>query len=90
MVTIESMALQKPVVNSDIGWAQELMEDGKSGFLVHPSNHLVYASRIITLIKDNEYAKKIGYNAKEFVVTKFDIQNIVKQNIELYNKIIAK
>lgn len=90
MVTIESMALQKPVVNSDIGWAQELMEDGKSGFLVHPSNHSVYASRIITLIGDNEYAKKIGHNAKEFVVTKFDIQNIVKQNIELYHKIIAK
>jgi glycosyltransferase involved in cell wall biosynthesis len=27
---------QKPVVNSDIGWANELIIDGESGFLVHP------------------------------------------------------
>jgi glycosyltransferase involved in cell wall biosynthesis len=39
MVTIESMALQKPVVNTSIGWAPELIIDG-SGFL-HPQNHSI-------------------------------------------------
>lgn len=90
MVTIESMAMNKAVVNSSIGWAQELMEDGNSGFLVHPSNHFEFASKIVTLLENNELAKEIGTNARKFVETKFDIQNIVKQNIELYQKIIVK
>lgn len=90
MVTIESMAMNKPVVNSDIGWAQELMEESKSGFLVHPLNHLEYASRIVTLLGNNQLANEIGANARQFVETKFNIQNIVKQNIELYQKIIIK
>ena len=90
MVTIESMAMQKPVVNSNIGWANELMEEGKSGFLVYPANHLEYASQIVNLLKDNEKSKLMGLKAREFVVSKFDIQKIVMQNIAFYQKIIMK
>ena len=90
MVTIESMAMQKPVVNSNIGWANELMEDGKSGFLVYPANHLEYASQIVSLLKDKEKSKLMGLKAREFVVSKFDIQKIVMQNIAFYQKIIMK
>ncbi len=43
MVTIESMALQKPVVNTNIGWAQELIDDGENGFLVYPGDIDRYA-----------------------------------------------
>lgn len=45
MVTIECMAMQKAVVNSNIGWAKELIVDGESGFLVHPKDHTVYAEK---------------------------------------------
>ena len=41
MVTIESMALQKPVVNTSIGWGKELIDDGENGFLLTPTiDHL--------------------------------------------------
>ena len=36
----------KPVVNSNIGWAQELMENEKSGYLVHPTDHKFFAEKI--------------------------------------------
>ena len=38
MVTIESMALQKVVVNTSIGWAQDLIEHSKDGFMHHPDD----------------------------------------------------
>ena len=63
MVTIESMALQKPVVNSNIGWANELIVDGESGFLVHPENHNLFADTIVQLLSDEDLAIKIGQNA---------------------------
>lgn len=89
MVTIESMAMQKPVVNSNIGWANELMEDGVSGFLVHPANHSAYASKVLSLLQDKEKSKLMGLKARAFVVSKFDIQQIVLQNIMFYQKIIS-
>jgi glycosyltransferase involved in cell wall biosynthesis len=90
MVTIESMALQKPVVNTNIGWAQELMQDGKSGFLVHPENHELYAERIIILLKEETTALKMGVESKKYVEQHFDIKNIVEQNIAFYQSIITK
>ena len=88
MVTIESMAMQKPVVNSNIGWAKELIIDGKSGFLVHPKNHVEYVDKINLILGDNQLAKQIGENARQRVETFFDIEKIVDENIHFYKSLI--
>ncbi|MFH6994840.1 glycosyltransferase family 4 protein [Flavobacterium sp. FlaQc-48] len=88
MVTIESMAMQKAVVNSSIGWAQELIVDGESGFLVHPAEHDLFAKRITELLTDDSLCLKIGEQARTRVEDKFDINKIVTENIEFYQKII--
>lgn len=90
MVTIESMAMQKPVVNSNIGWSLELIEDQVSGYLVHPQNHNLFAERIIQIIKDDNLYNFIGKNARERVEKKFDIKRTVMQNIDFYNNLIKK
>lgn len=88
MVTIESMAMQKPVVNTSIGWAQELIDDGINGYLVHPSNTESYANRILMLFKDNTLCKEIGKNARRKVEDTFDIEKNADINIDFYKSII--
>jgi glycosyltransferase involved in cell wall biosynthesis len=88
MVTIESMAMQKPVVNSNIGWAQELMEHAKSGFLVHPADHEVFAQHIVDVLKDEALYKLVGNEALRLVANRFDIQNVVEQNICFYKSLL--
>ena len=88
MVTIESMALQKPVVNSNIGWANELLIDGESGFLVHPTDHKLYAERVLQLLENSNLAIKIGQKANERVMATFDIDEKVLENISFYKKTI--
>jgi glycosyltransferase involved in cell wall biosynthesis len=90
MVTIESMALQKPVVNTSIGWAPELIIDGESGFLVHPQNHSHYANMIITLLKDTNLCLTMGKNARQRIEDVFDIEKIAQQNIVFYQSIIGE
>ncbi|RDI58320.1 glycosyltransferase family 4 protein [Flavobacterium glaciei] len=90
MVTIESMALQKPVVNTNIGWAQELIVDGESGFLVHPQDHTLYADRILELLVDTNLCLTMGGNARKRVEAVFDIEKIAEQNILFYQSIIGK
>lgn len=88
MVTIESMALQKPVVNTSIGWAQELITDGVDGFLVHPSNTDLYAKRILELLNNDQLCETIGINARAKVETLFDITKNAEVNIQYYKSVI--
>lgn len=90
MVTIESMALQKPVVNTSIGWAQELIDDEVNGYLVHPTNIETYAERIIKLLKDEALCLKIGKAARQKVESTFNIDNNADQNIAYYKALIQK
>jgi len=88
MVTIESMALQKSVVNTSIGWAQELIDDGVNGFLVHPTKINDYANRILKLFNDEELCSEIGNAARIKVEQLFDIEKNADINIEYYNSIL--
>lgn len=89
MVTIESMALKKPVVNTSIGWAQELIDNGLNGFLVHPLDIDIYANQILALLNDEDLCLEIGSKAREKVKMLFDIEVNADINIEYY-KGIAK
>ncbi|WP_333808697.1 glycosyltransferase family 4 protein [Flavobacterium sp.] len=88
MVTIESMAMKKVVVNSNIGWAKELMEEGKSGFLVHPANHEEFAQKISTILSDTDCNTKMGNEARLYVEAHFDITKKVVENINYYQHLI--
>lgn len=88
MVTIESMAMQKAVVNSNIGWSQELMIDGRSGYLVYPENHDLYANKIIQVLQDDVLCLQMGKEARKRVESKFDINKLVIENIKFYQKLI--
>ncbi len=86
MVTIESMAMQKAVVNSNIGWAKDLIIDGESGFLVHPENHAIYSERIAQLLENKDLVLEIGNNARKRAEAIFDIDKIVLKNIDFYKQ----
>jgi len=88
MVTIESMALQKPVVNTSIGWAQELIDDGVNGFLAHPSDIETYSKTIIKLFNDSELSATIGRAARKKTELSFDINSIADKNITFYKSVI--
>jgi len=90
MVTIESMALNKPVVNTNIGWAQELIQDGISGYLIHPRDIEGFSNAIINLLNNVELSKRIGKEARIRVEKNFDISKITEINIEYYKRFITK
>lgn len=86
MVTIEAMAMQKAVVNSNIGWAKELLVDGESGYLVHPADHDLFASRILELLAHQQLTLEMGKNARIHAARHFDSSVIVKRNIKFYQQ----
>ncbi len=89
MVTVEAMAMQKPIVNSNYGWAKELIENNVDGILENPKNHDKFAEAIIDLLKNTSKSQKIAKKALENVQKRFDIDTLVEQNIKFYKKTLA-
>lgn len=88
MVTIEAMALQKVVVNTNMGWAAPLIDDCENGYLIHPTNHKAYVERIGDLLEDASKCLAIGKAARLKVEREFDMTFQVQKNIKIYNKVL--
>lgn len=85
---LEAMSMSKAIVASNIGWANESIEDQKSGFLVNPSDHREYSEKIITLLNYPELKREMGKNARLLVDDFFDQKKIIHTNIEMYKSFI--
>lgn len=81
---IEAMALEKAIVASNIGWANEVIDDKLNGYLVDPKNHIEFASKIVNLIENKSLRIEFGKQAKQKVNNRFSIQVVAKQNFEFY------
>ncbi|WP_434035428.1 glycosyltransferase family 4 protein [Formosa sp. 4Alg 33] len=88
MTWLESLAMEKALVTSDIGWAKELMVHGETGFTVNPKDHKSYADYIIKIINSPELCERLGKRGRQIVSNKFSNTKITKKNIEFYKKII--
>ena len=90
MTWLEAMAMEKAVVTSNIGWAKEVMINGKTGFTEDPKDHKAYAEKILYLLNNPEEAKAMGKAAREQVITKFSAEVVVKHNLEFYREVLGK
>ena len=85
---IEAMALKKPIVASNVGWANEVIDDGLDGFLVNPKNHKAYAEKILEVLENSKMQESFGIEARKKVVLKFSMETIAKQSLVFYKKTI--
>jgi len=86
---LEAMALQKPIVASNIGWAKEVITDEVEGFLVHPNNHKQYAAKILELLTNPKMQDHFGVAARKKVVATFSMQVVAQKSVLFYKFIIG-
>ena len=88
MTWIEAMAMEKPLVTSNIGWANEVMISGRTGYTENPKDHRDYASKVLELLDESNIAEEMGKAARLQVKTKFSTEVVVKQNILYYKELL--
>ena len=59
-VITEAMAMKRPVVATNAGGPTEIIEDGRTGFLVPPGDHEAMADRVVALLEDRALAERVG------------------------------
>ena len=87
---LEAMAASKAIVGSNMPWAYEVIEDGKSGYLVDPKKHELYATKIIKFLKDISLVSEFGENAKKRVIKNFSLEKIIDKHMQYYKDIVNK
>lgn len=75
----EGMAHGKPVVATRVGGIPELVDDGKSGYLVDRADTKAMSEKVLAILNDMELAHRMGSAGREIVSEKFDLkQNVAK------------
>ena len=78
----------KPVVVTNVGALSEVVEQGKTGFIVPPKDEKLLAEAVIKLLKNDKLRKEMGKNAYKFAMTELSLDKIANMTIEVYKKAI--
>lgn len=76
-----------PVVTSRVGGLPEIVEDGRTGFLVD-NDAAEIARAIRKLVAQPELAAEMGRRAREFA-ERFSVDRMVDETIRVYEKVLA-
>ena len=85
---IEAEAIGRPVVTTDSVGCRDTVIDGKNGYMIPIKNSEALAEALKKLIDNPELRQQMGRNAREFAVSKFDINDVVKVHLDIYKAII--
>lgn len=87
---IESMILGKPVIATNSGGTKEIIKDSETGFLINLRDKQDLIFKIELLLKDSEFKRLIGENAKKIGFVNFDLNKMCHKYLELFSNEIFK
>jgi len=83
IANLEAMATGRPVVATNIN-ANNMVEDGNTGFLVPVTDEDAIADAILKIFGDDELAHKMGAEGRKKVEGKYDWRKIAKEYRKVY------
>lgn len=85
---IEAEAIGRPVVTTDSVGCRDTVVDGKNGYMIPIKDSDALAMALKKLIDNPELRQTMGKNAREFAVKRFDIKDVVKVHMDVYDNIL--
>jgi glycosyltransferase involved in cell wall biosynthesis len=85
---LEASACGKPVIVSNVGGLPEVVENGKTGFIVERGNSIALADALSKLINEPELAVKMGNEGRYKVIREYDWKDSVNKMISIYKTVI--
>jgi len=96
IVNLEAMACGTAVVASDVGGIPEVVDDGRTGLLVHYDEHdaVTYqrslADAVNTLLADPARAREMGITGRDRAIREFSWATVAEQTVEVYRSVLPE
>jgi hypothetical protein len=82
---LAAMAAGVPVVASNVGGLPEVVESGKTGFLVSDGD---FATPVRRLLEDRVLATRMSHAARERAQQEFSVERMVAETVSAYHKVL--
>ncbi|XOB41350.1 MAG: glycosyltransferase [Candidatus Nealsonbacteria bacterium] len=89
-VLMEAAMAKKPIVSTNVSGTDDIIIDGRSGFIVPQKNKEEFVRKILFLLQTPEIAREMGRRGQEIMEIKFDPQLIGLKQVEIWDKIAQK
>jgi D-inositol-3-phosphate glycosyltransferase len=89
-VWLAAYAAGRPVVVTDTGGLSEVVEEGRSGFVVPPRDAKALAIGMMDILSDSERLNAMGERARHLATAVYGWDAIASRTIELYESVVGK
>jgi glycosyltransferase involved in cell wall biosynthesis/GT2 family glycosyltransferase len=87
-VILEAMATGRPVIATRTGGIPDMVQDGKTGFLIEPGDGALLTERLRTLLSDAELRRCFGAAGRERVECEFNAAVCVPRILEIMKRAV--
>jgi N-acetyl-alpha-D-glucosaminyl L-malate synthase BshA len=87
LTILEAMSTGLPVIATRVGGVPEIIEDGRTGFLVplkHPED---IAEKILELHGDRDKLRRMGAAARQAILERYSTEKVVQQYLDVYEQV---
>jgi glycosyltransferase involved in cell wall biosynthesis len=89
LVLIEAAASGLPIVATDVGAVKEIVEDGRTGFVVALRDASAIANAVHRLIAEPDMRDSLGKRGRVLAQAEFDISILARKTADLYREILG-
>ncbi len=90
LVTLEAMALSKPIVASHVSALPEIVVHGETGLLVPPADSAALADSITPLLTEPARAQAMGERGRMRLEKEFTVQRMAQQHAAVYKEAASR
>jgi glycosyltransferase involved in cell wall biosynthesis len=88
LAAAEAMSMRKPVVAYAVGGLPEVIDDGKTGFLIEKNNLGSMYEKLLLLYNDTDLLEEISFNGREKIINNFSYKKAANSIIDIYNSLL--
>ena len=87
---LEAMALEVPVLATNVGGPPELVRDGREGYLLPPGEPAAWEQAVRRIIESREQGRELGRAGRLRVGQAFDVEHHVEAVLAVYMRATAR
>ncbi len=90
LVILEALAMERAVIATDVGGVSGIIENGKTGILLKPTDVEGLSRAIVSLLRDKQKREIFGRNGRKLVEQRFSAKVMASKYKQVYEELLGK